>query len=493
MIRGGSRPRKSNYLGEETCPGTEMLASRLLEADILYQTNALEVAAERLEPIAREVSSKSGRLASLCRLTEIACDLGRAAKARELVAEMDSTAARVAGALTISDRAELNYAHARYAFSARDGLTLERRARDAFFAMKAPDLDRAASLAIRINAYLAVDRYHRANLAGASAAARTAERALETTPTLPYFKTHVLTTRAVIDLHDPERAHLAVRENAEAALIALENGMTSTAKDALFNILNFRLFCDGFTSSPEAQIVRENLKDVVTDPWSADDPVLAAMALAAEGRYPEAIQLIGPTGLRSGDRSSGWFRIFFEPVTATKRARILFKAGRYAEAERAAAEAFEAWESSGLGGQGTALRVRAEALEALGQIREATAAIEDTIGALQSLRPVHHMVDAYRCAYRLTQKRAYLDQARRLRAALDQRTPSRRGSQLTPREHEIAALIAQGCTNKAIASRLKISPRTVENHVGSIFERLSIRARWQLTDESLQAHRRRTA
>jgi hypothetical protein len=28
--------------------------------------------------------------------------------------------------------------------------------------------------------------------------------------------------------------------------------------------------------------------------------------------------------------------IFFEPVTATRRARILFKAGRYAEAERAA-------------------------------------------------------------------------------------------------------------------------------------------------------------
>lgn len=65
-------------------------------------------------------------------------------------------------------------------------------------------------------------------------------------------------------------------------------------------------------------------------------------------------------------------------------------------------------------GSSTALRVRAEALEALGNVRPATETIES-----------------------------------------------------------------------AIAARLGISPRTVDNHVASIFNRLSIRARWQLTSDLL--------
>jgi DNA-binding NarL/FixJ family response regulator len=55
--------------------------------------------------------------------------------------------------------------------------------------------------------------------------------------------------------------------------------------------------------------------------------------------------------------------------------------------------------------------------------------------------------------------------------------------QLTAREREIAMLVTEGKTNKDIGTRLGISRRTVENHVASIFNRLSIRARWQLTTE----------
>ena len=60
------------------------------------------------------------------------------------------------------------------------------------------------------------------------------------------------------------------------------------------------------------------------------------------------------------------------------------------------------------------------------------------------------------------------------------------GRQLTPREREIAQLVARGYSNKVIAARLNISTRTVENHVASIFGRLSIRARWQLTPDLLE-------
>ncbi|MGC2406812.1 MAG: hypothetical protein WA431_10450, partial [Candidatus Cybelea sp.] len=199
-----------------------MIAGRLLEADILYQTGALRTASACLASLARETSRPDARLASLSRLTEIACDLGELADARRLVAEMERVE-RAATPLTIADRAELNYARARSAVSARDAMLLQRGARQALhFANQSPGSERTWSLAIRINAYLAVDRYHRRDLAGAGIAAQAAIGAMEKTPgALPYIKTHALTTRAVIDLHDPNRSHLALRENVEALTLAL--------------------------------------------------------------------------------------------------------------------------------------------------------------------------------------------------------------------------------------------------------------------------------
>lgn len=46
------------------------------------------------------------------------------------------------------------------------------------------------------------------------------------------------------------------------------------------------------------------------------------------------------------------------------------------------------------------------------------------------------------------------------------------GSDLTPREHEILGLLAQGITNQAIAERLVISTHTVRNHVQNILSKL---------------------
>jgi DNA-binding NarL/FixJ family response regulator len=45
---------------------------------------------------------------------------------------------------------------------------------------------------------------------------------------------------------------------------------------------------------------------------------------------------------------------------------------------------------------------------------------------------------------------------------------------LTPRETEIARLVAQGLANKQIAQRLSIELRTVKNHVHHIFEKLGV-------------------
>jgi len=54
---------------------------------------------------------------------------------------------------------------------------------------------------------------------------------------------------------------------------------------------------------------------------------------------------------------------------------------------------------------------------------------------------------------------------------------------LTPREHEVLALMAEGRTNAAIASRLVISTGAVEKNVTAIFQKLAL-------DDSGSDHRR---
>ena len=51
---------------------------------------------------------------------------------------------------------------------------------------------------------------------------------------------------------------------------------------------------------------------------------------------------------------------------------------------------------------------------------------------------------------------------------------------LTRREQEVATLVAQGLTNREIATRLFISERTAESHVEQIRGKLGFRSRSQL-------------
>ena len=46
--------------------------------------------------------------------------------------------------------------------------------------------------------------------------------------------------------------------------------------------------------------------------------------------------------------------------------------------------------------------------------------------------------------------------------------------ELTPREREVLALMAEGCSNHGICRRLFLSPKTVETHVSNIFGKLGL-------------------
>jgi DNA-binding NarL/FixJ family response regulator len=51
---------------------------------------------------------------------------------------------------------------------------------------------------------------------------------------------------------------------------------------------------------------------------------------------------------------------------------------------------------------------------------------------------------------------------------------------LTPREHEVAALIAHGLSNGEIADELVVSKRTVEKHIANILSKLGFTNRSQI-------------
>ena len=62
----------------------------------------------------------------------------------------------------------------------------------------------------------------------------------------------------------------------------------------------------------------------------------------------------------------------------------------------------------------------------------------------------------------------------------ERRHPDRLGRELTPREHEILKLLADGKTAPAIADTLVLSTRTVQKHIEHIYDKLGVRGRHEL-------------
>jgi DNA-binding CsgD family transcriptional regulator len=74
------------------------------------------------------------------------------------------------------------------------------------------------------------------------------------------------------------------------------------------------------------------------------------------------------------------------------------------------------------------------------------------------------------------------------RTGIDQVPDYLRAIGVTVREHEVLQLIVERLTNKAIANRLHISPRTVEKHVASLILKAEVADRVELSDFAASAY-----
>lgn len=105
----------------------------------------------------------------------------------------------------------------------------------------------------------------------------------------------------------------------------------------------------------------------------------------------------------------------------------------------------------------------------------------------QSLAEAVRVLESATCGESLCSPRTTAALLRRVAVLSAQRKPPGQPDGLTPRESEIAGLIARGRTNKEIARELCIEISTVKNHVHNMLEKLGVRGRAEAAAR-VQAH-----
>ncbi len=132
--------------------------------------------------------------------------------------------------------------------------------------------------------------------------------------------------------------------------------------------------------------------------------------------------------------------------------------------------AASSFERAGWALAGARARVLAgKALAALGDRDAAVSTLESAASALRACGATGPLGEAHRELRRL---------GKRIGATGRRRSRAETGvAALTPRELEVALLVADGRTNKEIAEQLFLSGRTVESHLGRIFAKLQVSSR----------------
>ncbi|CAM3624907.1 helix-turn-helix transcriptional regulator [Kibdelosporangium persicum] len=222
---------------------------------------------------------------------------------------------------------------------------------------------------------------------------------------------------------------------------------------------------------------------------------LAKMLAATEG-LPSNYHLAGRHGLclflAVLEQEAGWseYQAVLSDAQAAMRwnrqfvrlaeAVLLGREGRIEEANAAAAAAQQDSEIYGMV-RHIVLRLAAEAAIADGW--------GEPIAWLRRAEEYFHQLSvpavAGACRSLLRHAGASVKQRR---TGIDQVPDDLRAIGVTVREHEVLQLLVERLTNKAIANRLHISPRTVEKHVASLIMKADVADRVELSDFAASAY-----
>ncbi len=186
-------------------------------------------------------------------------------------------------------------------------------------------------------------------------------------------------------------------------------------------------------------------------------PVVASYA--ADDDVARARYLLEAAARKTEDRIAQATLLFFDALWESRCESL--------QASRAAAlRAAEAYHSIGW------ISLEAWARDVAGERREALRLYRQC-GNLRELR------------------RLELDQNNSAASANDQDRARDSARPLSPRERDIVALVVEGKSNRAIATALALSEKTIERHLTSIFEKLGLRSRTELAASALASNRTR--
>ncbi|WP_228983925.1 LuxR family transcriptional regulator [Streptomyces sp. DH12] len=224
----------------------------------------------------------------------------------------------------------------------------------------------------------------------------------------------------------------------------------------------------------------------------------AARADLSRGRLPEAAARLGPV-VRSG-AGGGHFAVRILAVPCFAEAAAL--SGRPEDA-RVAVEEFAVWASLGADPLAPAQSARCRALLAPDEAdlwyERSLDAYEGAGGEFDRARtlllygkwlrrrrrpgPAQERLREALVAFEHCGARGWAEQAAgELRAAGSATRDAEAGalSRLTAQQARIARLVAEGATNREVAVRLSLSPRTVDHHLRNVFALLNVRSRVDL-------------
>ena len=200
-------------------------------------------------------------------------------------------------------------------------------------------------------------------------------------------------------------------------------------------------------------------------PRAAADLVEAQLALGDVAAAEDALAHGEAAAARAG---TAWAAA----VTGVARAAVLLARGSAREAVLAAAAAREAASAAPLTSE-LARLAEGRALAAAGERRAAVDVLLAAEFAFDGFGALRRRDEAVRELRRLGH--------RVLRPARDGTAGPL--APLTPREREIAELVAAGRTNREVAAQLVLSSRTIEAHLRNIYGKLDVRSRVELARE----------
>ena len=309
---------------------------------------------------------------------------------------------------------------------------------------------------------------------------------------------HILGLRANLALWDG-RLPEAAADADEAARLAADVG----AENARALPITSLAWLTGLRGDEaECRRLADEVLEIAIDRGLAMPAASATWALAqldvALGRWDEAlVRLLALEEIRPG---------FGHPMvplmTTWDRVEAAVRCERPDVAERSI-ERFAAWAAASPAGWATVVLEDCRALTAPPD--EAEAHYEAALEQIAAARPLDRARVHLHYGEHLRRERRRIDARGHLRAALEGferlgavpwgerarrelratgETARKRNlsplAELTPQELQVARLVGEGATNKAVAAQLFVSPKTVEYHLRKVFAKLGIASRSEL-------------